>query len=204
MPNVDFSHKPLLTGERVTLRPVAVSDVPALREGMSDPHVDVLTGSVHESTSAGGHSWSLSDLEEIYGRWAIAADRMVWAIVENSSARVVGESVLNDLDPGNQSCGFRIWIAGATGRGLGTEATRLTMRHAFERCALHRVELEVYDFNPRARHVYEKVGFVHEGTRRRALRFDGDWIDAHLMSILAPEWAAHHGEPVGHAVDDDR
>jgi RimJ/RimL family protein N-acetyltransferase len=60
---------------------------------------------------------------------------------------------------------------------------------------LNRVELEVYDFNPRARHVYEKVGFVLEGVRRQALLFEDAWIDAHDMSILASEWAEHHGHP---------
>ena len=67
------------------------------------------------------------------------------------------------------------------------------MRHAFEDQGLNRVELEVYDFNPRARRVYEKVGFVHEGTRRQALHFENAWIDAHQMSILAGEWADHRG-----------
>ena len=52
---------------------------------------------------------------------------------------------------------------------------------------LHRITLEVYTFNPRARHVYEKVGFVHEGTGREALRFDDGWIDVHRMSILATD-----------------
>ena len=67
------------------------------------------------------------------------------------------------------------------------------MRHAFEDQGLNRVELEVYDFNPRARHVYEKVGFVHEGVRRQALLFEDAWIDAHGMSILAHEWSEHSG-----------
>ena len=50
---------------------------------------------------------------------------------------------------------------------------------------LHRISLEVYDFNPRARRVYEKAGFVHEGTGREALLFDGNWIDVHHMAVVA-------------------
>jgi RimJ/RimL family protein N-acetyltransferase len=52
---------------------------------------------------------------------------------------------------------------------------------------VNRVELEVYDLNPRARHVYGKVGFVHEGTKRQALLWDGEWVDAHIMAILASD-----------------
>jgi RimJ/RimL family protein N-acetyltransferase len=73
------------------------------------------------------------------------------------------------------------------GRGYGTEATRLILDHAFDVVGLNRVELEVYDFNPRARHVYEKVGFIHEGTKRKALYWDGRWVDTHLMAMLAED-----------------
>lgn len=105
--------------------------------------------------------------------------------------------VLNDLDPPNRSCGFRIALVGPEvfGRGLGTEATRLVLAHAFDTVGLHRVSLEVYAFNPRARRVYERVGFVHEGTLRQVLRWDGAWVDADVMSILATDWAAHRGWP---------
>jgi RimJ/RimL family protein N-acetyltransferase len=105
--------------------------------------------------------------------------------------------VLNELDPDNESCNFRILLfyPRNRSRGLGTEATRLILGHAFETVGLHRVDLEVFAFNPRARRVYEKVGFVYEGTKRDALRWDGEWIDADVMSILAGEWAVHQGYP---------
>jgi RimJ/RimL family protein N-acetyltransferase len=194
-PEIDFSRKATLEGSLVSLRPVAVEDVPALQAAIGDHELAQLTGSIHSHAEAGHERWSVTELEEIYGRWSVASDRIVWAIIDDASGHVVGESVLNDLDVSNRSCGFRIWISGARDRGLGTEATRLTMRHAFEDQGLNRVELEVYDFNPRAQHVYEKVGFVHEGVRRQALLFEDKWIDAHGMSILAHEWSEHRGHP---------
>ena len=85
----------------------------------------------------------------IYGRWAEADDRLVLAIVDNVTGQGVGEAVLNDWDAGNRSCGFRILIGAAgQGRGLGTEATRLTVQHALGPMGLHRLSLEVYDINP--------------------------------------------------------
>jgi RimJ/RimL family protein N-acetyltransferase len=192
---LDFRRKPSVEGELVLLRPVTVADVPVLHAGMADLEMARLTGAIHSTTEALQQRWSVADLEDVYSRWTTADDRIVWVIVEKSSGNVVGESVLNGLDSANRSCGFRIWISGARGKGLGTEATRLTMRHAFEDQGLNRVELEVYDFNPRGRHVYEKAGFVHEGVKRQALLFDEEWIDAHVMSILASEWVEHRGEP---------
>lgn len=182
-----LSEKPTLVGELVTLRPALAADAATLRPLMADAEVARLTGSVHSSTEGAGDAYRLDELTEVYSRWSTAADRIVWVVIENATGQVVGESVLNDLDPGNLCCGFRIWISGASGRGLGTEAVRLSVGHAFA-VGLHRVELEVYDFNPRARHVYEKVGFVREGTRREALRLDEGWVDCHVMGLLATEW----------------
>jgi len=181
----DFTQKVTRTGDLVTLRPVRAEDAAVLHRLMEDPEVTRLTVSAHSTAELTGPSpWSVEQLTEIYARWAEAADRIVWAVVENATGETVGEAVLNDLDSGNLSCGFRIWLSGALGRGLGSDATRLSVQHAFD-VGLHRVELEVYDFNPRARRVYEKVGFVHEGTKRHALLFDGEWVDCHLMAILS-------------------
>jgi RimJ/RimL family protein N-acetyltransferase len=96
--------------------------------------------------------------------------------------------VLNDYDPGNASCNFRTLI-GPKGRdrGLGSEATRLIVDYGLTVLGLHRIELTVYAFNPRAQRVYEKAGFRVEGTARDALRFDGAWVDAIYMSILSTD-----------------
>jgi len=183
---VDFASKPTLVGGLVTLRPVDVSDVPMLRGLMVDPEVARLTGSVHRSGEE-AELWTLGELTTTYDDWTAATDRIVWVILENATGNVVGEAVLNHLDQANLSCGFRIWISGAINRGFGTESVRLAMGHAFA-VGLHRVELDVYDFNTRARHVYEKLGFVVEGTKRDALRFDDGWVDCHVMGLLASEW----------------
>lgn len=67
--------------------------------------------------------------------------------------------------------------------------------YGFEQLGLHRISLEVYAFNPRARHVYDKIGFVVEGALREELRYRDEWIDATVMSILDHEWARHRGRP---------
>ena len=55
---------------------------------------------------------------------------------------------------------------------------------------LHRLELDVYSFNPRAEKVYLKAGFKQEGVLRDAI-MDGDsYADDIIMSILEDEWKA--------------
>jgi len=38
------------------------------------------------------------------------------------------------------------------------------------------------------RRAYEKAGFRAEGVLRESLRYNSEWIDATVMSILASEW----------------
>lgn len=180
-----FQVKPTLVGDRVTLRPIRAEDADLIdRIIRDDEEIARLTGSVHRSDEE-RMDLPVERLREIYGQWAIAADRLVLGVVDNAGGELVGEVVLNDWDEGNRSCGFRTFIGAAgRGRGLGTEATRLIVEHGLGPMGLHRISLEVYDFNPRARHVYEKVGFVHEGTGREALLFDGEWVDVHYMAVI--------------------
>jgi RimJ/RimL family protein N-acetyltransferase len=189
--SISLAIKPTITGDKVLLRPVSADDADCIPD--DDPEAMRLTGS-HPRPE---HSLEL--MREWYTTRADHDDRLDLAVVDRATGLFAGEVVLNELDPHNESCNFRILLCGNGNRdrGLGTEATRLILRHAFENVGLHRVDLEVYEFNPRARRVYEKVGFVFEGTRRDALHWDAQWIDAHVMSILGPEWARHHGYPAG-------
>ena len=179
-----FTHKPTLRDDLVILRPIRAEDADVLDDLIhEDDEIPRLTGSVHSSVEPVDRM-PIEQLRDIYGQWAVADDRLVLAIIDNATGELVGEAVLNNWDEGNRSCNFRILIGGAgRGRGLGTSATRLIVEHGLT-VGLHRISLEVYDFNPRARHVYEKVGFRHEGTGRDALIFDGEWIDVHYLAIL--------------------
>ncbi|RSS74038.1 GNAT family N-acetyltransferase [Streptomyces sp. WAC06614] len=180
--------KPTLHGEAVVLRPVTEDDVPDLLPIFSDAEGARLTGSHADVDEPGVRAWYRGRQEQ--------DGRLDLAVVDRATGRVVGEAVLNEWDPDNESCSFRIvLVPGTYGRGLGTEATRLIVGHGFEALGLHRISLEVYAFNPRARRAYEKVGFREEGVLRDALLWEGERVDATLMSILAPDWRVHRGRP---------
>ena len=190
-----FTTKPTLTGERVLLRPLTADDAETMVELMADPEVSVLTGSVTSRAEA-AERMPLDRAREWYGSRGDTDDRVDLAVVDRATGAVVGEVVLKDWDADCGTAHFRTFL-GAAGRdrGLGTESLRLLLAYAFDTVGLHRVGLEVLAHNPRARHVYEKVGFVLEGTRREEYLLDGHRIDAHDMGILAREWAAHRGHP---------
>ena len=70
------------------------------------------------------------------------------------------------------------------GRGLAKEAARALQRHLLLDLGFHRLQLEIYGFNERAISHAERVGFVREGTKRRAYRRHGGWQDGVMFGLV--------------------
>lgn len=176
---ITFAHKPTLTGRVVVLRPLGPQDVDDLLDALSDKEMLRLTGTHTNFTR--------DQIERHCADRGDHEDRLDFVILDKRSGEFLGDLAITDLNPINLSCGFRIALrTRETGRGYGSDATSLIIEYLFG-IGIHRIELEVFAFNPRARHVYEKVGFRREGTLRDALLWDGTWVDAHLMAILATD-----------------
>ena len=66
-------------------------------------------------------------------------------------------------------------------QGIGSKMMKAILDLADNWLNLKRLELEVYIDNTGAIHLYEKYGFVIEGTLRKFAFRDGDYVDAYVM-----------------------
>ncbi|XKK41406.1 GNAT family N-acetyltransferase [Nocardiopsis sp. ARC36] len=179
-----FRDQPALHGTKVRLVPLDAGSGEALVGPTvdMDPEVRRFTGTHRRFT------------EDVLRRWYATRpdhhDRADWVIVSREDGTAVGDCALLGLDPDNACAGYRIALndMAFTGRGYGTEATGLVLEYAFTVAGLHRVGLEVFAFNANAQKSYARSGFVREGVRRKCLRWNGEWHDAVLMSVLAEEY----------------
>jgi L-phenylalanine/L-methionine N-acetyltransferase len=73
------------------------------------------------------------------------------------------------------------------GRGVGKALMAAACDLADRWLPVLRIELSVYSDNAVAIALYEKFGFVREGTMRRYAWRDGRYIDAYSMARLRPE-----------------
>lgn len=153
--------EPKIEGSSVDLRYVRESDLDSYFAFLQDPEMRRLTGTQGESTREEIAAWmqKIGDINE---------DRYDFMIILKETDELVGEVVLNEIDTINRNANIRIAIKGTKhrGKGYGTEAIRHMLRYGFETLKLHRIHLGVYAFNPRAIHVYEKIGFQREGIER--------------------------------------
>lgn len=188
----DFKEKPLLTGERAILRPFRIEDFEDMIAILSEPDLRKLTGSaINEEKCT--EPFSEEDLHKMsawYESRNEQTDRMDLAVIDRHTGDLVGEAVLNEYDEVTRNVNFRILIGkSGQGRGIGSEATQMLLKYAFEVLNLHKVSLEVFSFNPRAERVYVKSGFILEGVRREDFRFEEDYFDTKIYGILKSDYA---------------
>jgi RimJ/RimL family protein N-acetyltransferase len=121
--------------------------------------------------------------------------QVVGFAIESADNEYVGGVGLMHIDQRNRSAELGISIARPDdwGKGYGSEASVLMLRHGFEELNLHRIHLRVYDYNERGQKAYAKIGFVEEGRLRQAHFRHGAWHDVVLMGILDSEFFAQHG-----------
>ena len=176
-----FGVDPVLPGPVVTLMPLGLRYLDDYLLMLDQPEGARLTG-----TTTGFDRRTIT--EWLTGRQD-HHDRADWAIVASDTDEFLGEVVLNDFDPTEASANFRISLAGPTvyGCGFGTAAARMAVRHGFDTVGLHRIHLEVFDFNPRARRSYAKAGFREEGVLREAHHDESGWHDVIVMAALASD-----------------
>lgn len=173
-----------LIGKKVRLRLFRLQDADKLWDSVHNPYFNRLTGT---------HATFTRNMIDRYIENQVNADddsRASFIIEPLENTRAVGEVVINDIDHDNHSGNIRISLFSEDdlNKGYGTEAMQLMVDYGFRELGLHRIALGVYDFNPRAIHVYEKMGFKREGVMRDSLYWDGEYIDEIMMSVLSHEW----------------
>lgn len=109
-----FGPQPVLTGERVRLRPIREDDLDAAWRMLCDEEGRRLTGTYTHFTREASDRWYRSRPRQ--------TDRLDLAIAHREDDGLVGEAVLHELDVDNLSCGFRISLLGPEtfGHGYGT------------------------------------------------------------------------------------
>src|SRR5207245_877388 len=133
---------------------------------------------------------SVQAQEEFLQQGSGSPEHIIFSAALREDDRLVGLCGLHKLDPRshNAELGMVIGDPADWGRGLGGEAARLLIAYGFDIVNLHRIWLEVYEDNPAARKIYEKLGFKLEGTLREHGFREGRWWNLHYLGLLAHEY----------------
>ena len=181
----------MLTGRRIALRPLAVTDFSSWQE-VRRRNADWLLK--WEPRRIAGSPDPVESRDAFAMRCgARQRERQLgtgfhYGIFEGPD--FAGEINLSIVQRGAfQSSYVGYWIDEArAGRGLMPEALVCLCRSAFEDLGLHRVQISIIPRNTASRRVVEKLQIRDEGTALRYLEIDGVWEDHVRYAITAEEW----------------
>ena len=171
------------------LRELEYKDLPYINKWRNDPELISLLGAPFRYINLD------VDVKWYESYMANRGNAVRCAIVEDGRDDILGLISLVTVNYMNQSAELHIMIGDNEnqGRGVGTFAVQEMLSHAFNNMNLQRVELSVLEDNERAKHLYEKCGFVYEGCKRKAKYKHGKFVDMLMYAILKSEYQYIHG-----------
>jgi len=179
----------MILGKRVRLRAIEREDIPTFLKWLNDPQVQRYLGRTP-------FPLSFAEEERWFERELNTEKSRIFAI-ETGKGVHIGNIGLHEIDykDGKATLGIMIGEREYWDQGYGTDAVRTLLGFAFQELNLHRVSLEVFEFNQRAMRCYEKCGFRHEGVAREDSFRSGKRHDKILMGILRSEFEGDRDDP---------
>lgn len=178
--------QPFLEGEKVYLRGLRRDDLVGTYAEWLDDH------DVTRYLEAGRTPNTAEAMQRYYDAHANSPNHAVFAICERASDRHVGNVKLGPIHWVHRYAEWGILLGAKDcwGKGYGTEATRLSVRYAFERLNLRKVVLGVAADHKAAVEVYRRVGFREEGRVAELLYIDGAYQDKLVMGVTREQFEA--------------
>jgi RimJ/RimL family protein N-acetyltransferase len=172
-----------LETERLTLRPYAPSDIPALIPLIGAREVAANTLRIP-------HPYAESDAREFIATTQnelSKGDELRLAIViRDIDALCGGVGLRIDSDHRRAELGY--WIGKPYwGNGYATEAARALVEYGFETLRLHRIFASHFAPNTTSGNVLRKIGMRHEGRQRAHIFKWGEFLDLEMYGVLASD-----------------
>ena len=138
-----------------------------------------------------GHEDFVGRSERAEHEAMFADPRYAYFLGESEEGEAVGFALMRDMGDAHGNAYLKRIAVARTGEGLGSALLTALLEEIFGQTRAHRVHLDCFVENLRARALYAKHGFTVDGTLRQAyLAPDGRRRDLTLMALLRPEWAA--------------
>lgn len=177
---------PVLTARLVTLREPAPQDLgplvdllsvaDATRFGIEDPNTEV----------------AVQRLIERGARERALGQSFTYVITTGATRPPIGLIQVRQLDPAFEVAEWECTVVpSARGTGVFIETVRLVGSFAFGAVGARRLETRVLLQNGRGNTALRKLGAVEEGILRRSIRWNGEYVDQVLWSLLKEDWGEH-------------
>jgi len=89
-------------------------------------------------------------------------------------------------------------------KGFGTETSLALLEHSFLNLGMHRSWVDIPEYNINAIKLFEKIGFIHEGTFRKSRPRNNKRFNSVIMGILIEEYKNKYPDGISsHVIEWD-
>ena len=173
-----------IESERLLVRVVAESDLPALLEVNASDEVTALLPYARWESMADAEAW-LQRMKGIQGTGLA----LQFVVVSKSTESAIGTCLLFRFEEASARAELGYVLGRAHwGRGLMQEALGALIGCAFGSMGLRRLEAEVDTRNRSSARLLQRLGFTKEGLLRQRWVAKGEAKDVEMYGLLRSEW----------------
>ena len=167
----------MIAGEHVILRAFEREDAERCYRWMNDPNIVRTLKTRYPIAFSNEVEWLDRAMNP-------SASERHFAIERKDDRSHIGNASLHEIDWVSRTAWFGLFIGEPTAwnRGFGSDAISTLTRFAFDEMNLHKLRINVFEYNERAKHVLQNQGFVAEGKLVRDFYREGTWHDIVIYS----------------------
>ena len=181
----------MINGENIILRPLKIEDLEKTHQWRNDLELIKLTQGIRfPKTMEMDREWFQNALNDKSNK------HIYFGIDEIESGKFIGIIQLNNIDyiSGTAVLGFIIGDREKQGKGIGTEFSKLILDYSFNQLNIRKIISYVVEYNIISLNLFEKLGFIKEGTLRKQFYTDSEYKDVVIMALFKDDYLKCNGD----------
>jgi len=173
-----------MTGKKVALRAIEPSDIETIHKWENNPDIWRLSNTLVPFSRYQIEQYILNSEQDIFSAKQL---RLMIDRIDQPENPTVGAIDLFDFDPMHRRAGIGILIDdNHRNEGLASEALQLLKTYTFGTLQLHQLYCHITPDNEASLSLFQKNGFIINGTRKEWLLVQGSWVDEYFLQCMNP------------------
>ena len=174
---------PFLEGEKVNLCPLNTEHISLYTKWSNDPDIRRYSRNVIPWSIDEVKKWSESEGESV-------KKKIIFEIWHRKDKKPIGSAGFSFINWFNRNANIFVSIGELDywEQNIAPEVIKLLINYGFEELNFHKIYTSIFSPDKRSLRVAEKIGFKHEGTLKKQIYIDGEFVDELRFAIFQNEW----------------
>ncbi len=175
----------MITGEKIVLRALELSDIDLLYKWENDRTSWHLSNTLTPFSRFSLEQYIMSTDQDIF---AVKQLRLMIDKTGTNGKKCIGAIDLFEFDPANKRAGIGILInENERNKGFASESLRLLVQYCFSTLELHQLYCNIETANTGSLKLFQNQGFKIVGNKKDWIRKNNQWTDEYFLQLINQE-----------------